>query len=151
MVCPKFKYSTHQVMPPHLESMYYGCKLYIMSGIVLLMLLQLSWLATYHVVVLHKDSSKPLSVCIGTHHKIFLWICNLQYRCTGEDILQLLEAFFTLQSPFELYPLLLQRIDGMCNLGKSPLISCKSHKRSYICHISWSRPIHNGFNPFSVY
>ena len=68
---------------------------------------------------------------------------------------QPLEAFFTLRSPFELYPLLLQISDGMCNLGKSlnesPVVSCKSHKISYIRHISWSRPIHNGFNLLRVH
>ena len=126
-----------------------------MSGIVFLMLLQLARLITYHVVVLHKDSSKPLSACIGTYQKIFLWICNFQYWCTSEKILQPLEAFFTSRCPFKLYPLLLQRSDGMRKFGESfnesPVLSCKSHKRSYIYHISWSRPIHNGFNLFSVH
>ena len=142
-------------MPPHIERMYYRCTFYIMSGIVILLLLQLSWLITYHMVVLYKDSSKPFFACIGTYHKIFLWICNFQYWCTSENILQPLEAFFTLRSPFELHPLLLQRSDGMCNLresfNESPVVSCKLNKISYICHISWSRPIHNGFNLLMVY
>ena len=126
-----------------------------MNGIVLLMLLQLSWLITYHVVILHKDSSKPLSTCIGIDHKIFLWICNLQCWCTSEKTLQPLEAFFTPWCPFKVYPLLLQRSDGMCNFGKSlnesRVVSCKSHKISYIHHISWIRPTHNGFNLLRVY
>ena len=126
-----------------------------MSDIFLLMLLQLSWIITYHVVVLHKNSSKPLSACISTHHKIFFWVCNFQDWCSCENILQPLEAIFTLRCPFKLYTLPLQGSDGMRNFGesfnKSPVISCTSHKRSYICHIPQSRPIHNGLNLLRVY
>ena len=49
----------------------------------------------------------------------------------------------------------LQRSNGICNLGESfnesLVLSCKSHKISYICHISWSRPIYNGFNLVRVH
>ena len=119
------------------------------------MLLQISWLITYYVVVLHKNSSKSLTTCISTHHKIFFWVYNIQYWYTCEKILQLLEDFFTPWCPFKFYSLPLQRSDWMCNLGESlnesPILSCKSHKISYICHILWSRPIHNVFNLVRVH
>ena len=126
-----------------------------MSSIVLLMFLQLSWFIAYHVVVLYKNSSKSLITCISTHHKVFFWVYTFQNWCTSKNILQLLEALLTYWCPFKMYSLLLQRSDGMCNLGESfneyLVISRKSHKRSYIYHIRRSRPIHNGFNLLRVH
>ena len=125
-----------------------------MSSIVPLIILQLSWLIAYHVVVLHKNSSKSLTSCISTHHKIFFRICNLQYWCTCENILQLLEAFFTPRCPFKFYSLLFQRSDWVWNLGKyfngPPIITNKTQKNSHICYILCIWLVHNGFNIFWI-
>ena len=142
-------------MPPHLESMYYGCMFQFMSSIVLLMILQIYGRIAYHMVVLHKNSSKSLISCISTHHKVFVWIWNFQDWCICKKILQLLESFFSSWCPVKLYPLLLQRSDRMCNLGESfnepPVVPCKSHKRSHMCHISWGWPINDGLNLLKVH
>ena len=126
-----------------------------MSTMVLLMLLQLSLFISYHVVVLHKKSSNSLIGCIGRHHKDFFWVYNFQNWCTRKNILQSLNVFLTSWCPFKLYTLLVQRSDWMCNLGESlnesHVVSYKSHKISYIYHISWGMLIHNGFNLLKVY
>ena len=142
-------------MPPHLESMYYGCNFQVMRGIILLMIFQLSRLITYHMVVLHKNSSKSFTACISAHHKVLFWVYNFQNGYTCEKILQLLEASLTFRCPFKFHPLPLQRSYRMYNLGESlnesPIISCKSHKRPCICHIPWRWLVHDGFNIFRVH
>ena len=126
-----------------------------MSSIVILMLLQLSWLIAYHMVVLHKKSSNSLITCISTHHKIFLWVCNFQNWCICENIIQLLEAFLTSWCPFKFYSLLLQRSDWMWNLIESfdehSVVTEDTHKRSHIYHIPWICPVHNGFHFPGIY
>jgi hypothetical protein len=76
MVCPHFELPSHEVVPPFISSVHYGCQPQIKSDIVLFMLFQFCRFITYDKSIMVEDSSWSLFACICTHYKIFIQICN---------------------------------------------------------------------------
>ena len=100
-------------------------------------------------IVLQQNSSQPLSTCICTYHKLFIWICNFQYRSCSEFQLQFFKTVLALFSPLKVDTLPLQGSYGICygrkSLHKSLIIGYNSHEWSYCWNINWYRPLFNSF------
>ena len=130
IILPQLESSTHEVMPPHSQGMYYGSELQIMCCIPLFMLLQFSWLLTYHIMtIVHKNTPKSFSTSICAYNKIMFWnyyIHNL--IIVSKNLFQYFKAFLMFLHPFNLTPFFFKELIGCENL--------EIHQ--------W--PIHYGFN-----
>ena len=94
----------------------------------------LGFIGHYHTALLRSFylSLQEVLVCIPIHTRaISSW--NYKFTC--------------------MLPQPIHRLHFTCRIlfNELPNIPCKSHKRSFICHLSWSRRTRNSLNPFRVY
>ena len=92
-----------KVMAPYLQSKDYGSHFQVMSRVVLLVLLQLPRSVGDHLPVLHQNRAKSHlgRVTINSHRLTISR--DDQDRSASQSALDLLEALFAFQSPFELF------------------------------------------------
>ena len=142
-------------MLPNLKGMHYSSSFQIISGISLLMVIQLVEFIGYDLPILNKN---PLTPSLHASVQTIKSSSGSVIFNTGMVVrkcFKLFKTLFTIPWPLETCSFFLQGSDWICDFRrppyKSPVIPNKVHKGAYICHICWNKLVHNGLDLLQIH